>query len=122
MEIIPNMKTRAGNDAVEYIKRGDIYGMSFRAIATDETRQEKQMDGGKIHIHYTVNKMKLREAGPVTFPAYTDTSIKARNDMNAYEIAREELVRREEKAVQEIIRARMNMDLDLVKFRSRQIV
>lgn len=59
------------------VKRGDVSQCSFGfEILSEET--EISDDGSKIH--WTIKKVKLYEVSCVTFPAYKDTSITARQD------------------------------------------
>lgn len=66
--------TSAGRDIVTSIKRGDVDGASFSFDVLDdkwETRDGKD--------HRTLERVKLYDVGPVTFPAYTDTTVAARS-------------------------------------------
>ena len=66
--------TQAGRDAVESIKRGDVDQMSFAFdVLEDEWDQDDQQQ-----LIRTLRKVKLYEVSPVTFPAYTGTSVSAR--------------------------------------------
>lgn len=56
------------------IASGSIDGMSFRFSVVKETYDES----GDIPLR-TVQEVKLYEAGPVVFPAYTDTSVGVRS-------------------------------------------
>ena len=68
--------TQAGRDAVESIKRGDVDQMSFAFdVLEDEWDQDDQQQ-----LIRTLRKVKLYEVSPVTFPAYTGTSVSARAD------------------------------------------
>ena len=59
------------------VQRGDVSQCSFGfEILSEET--EISDDGSKIH--WTIKKVKLYEVSCVTFPAYKDTSITARQD------------------------------------------
>ena len=64
---LPN--TTAGRDAAELLRRGDLIGssMGFRAIGDEWGETE---DGFPLR---TLTEIALRDIGPVTFPAYTDT-------------------------------------------------
>lgn len=64
---LPN--TSAGRDAAELLRRGDLIGssMGFRAIGDEWGETE---DGFPLR---TLTEIALRDIGPVTFPAYTDT-------------------------------------------------
>jgi uncharacterized protein len=72
--------TQAGRDAVESIKRGDVDQMSFAFdVLEDEWDQDDQQQ-----LVRTLRKVKLYEVSPVTFPAYTGTSVSARADNSAF--------------------------------------
>lgn len=72
--------TQAGRDAVESIKRGDVDQMSFAFdVLEDEWDQDDQQQ-----LIRTLRKVKLYEVSPVTFPAYTGTSVSARADNSAF--------------------------------------
>ena len=64
---LPN--TTAGRDAAELLRRGDLIGssMGFRAIGDEWGETE---DGFPLR---TLTEIALRDIGPVTFPAYTDS-------------------------------------------------
>lgn len=69
------------------IRDGSITGMSFRFSVVKETID----DSGDIPLR-TITEVKLYEAGPVVFPAYTDTSVGVRS-LLADPAARAELAR-----------------------------
>jgi len=66
--------TQTGRDTVEDIRTGNLDGMSFmfRTIEDDWS-----IEGGE-EIR-TLKQIELLEAGPVTFPAYPDTSVAVRS-------------------------------------------
>lgn len=66
--------TSWGADAVESIRRGDVDQMSFAFDVLDGTWDQ---DESGVLIR-TLRKVKLYEVSPVTFPAYTGTSVSAR--------------------------------------------
>jgi uncharacterized protein len=68
--------TSWGGDAVESIRRGDVDQMSFTFDVLDDTWDQDD-DGQLIR---TLRKVKLYEVSPVTFPAYTGTTVSARAD------------------------------------------
>ncbi len=57
----------------ERVNRGDVNQASFGFEILAETRTN---EGGKIH--YTLEKVRLREVSVCTFPAYNSTSLTAR--------------------------------------------
>jgi uncharacterized protein len=62
-------------DLVASIKRGDVSQMSFQfSVLEDEFRYDRESDV----VYRTLNKVKLYEVSPVTFPAYPQTSVNAR--------------------------------------------
>lgn len=71
--------TSAANDVVELIRRGDVQGSSFSFQVTDqEWRTEDKVDIREIR------GVELFDVGPVTFPAYEDTTtgVRARGGEN----------------------------------------
>lgn len=71
-EVIPP-DTSYAHDLIELIRRGDVNQMSFGFQVVDD---EWHTEGG---INYrTLKKVRLFEVSPVTFPAYQETSAKAR--------------------------------------------
>lgn len=82
---LPN--TTVGRDVAELLRRGDIIGssMGFRAIADEWGETE---DGFPLR---TLTEIALRDIGPVTFPAYTDTdatleSLAAKRSLDLVEV------------------------------------
>ena len=67
--------TSLGRDVAELLRRGDISGSSFgfRTIADEWGETE---EGYPLR---TLNEVALRDVGPVTFPAYTDTEASLRS-------------------------------------------
>lgn len=62
--------TQLGRDTAESIRRGDMDGMSFSFVADVD-----QWDySGEVPIRTLVKVRDLYDVGPVTYPAYTDTS------------------------------------------------
>ena len=72
--------TSTGRDVIEEIRRKDITGMSF-SFTTLEDEWKYKDDGS---VERTIIKVgKLYDVGPVTYPAYPDTSVAARS-LDAY--------------------------------------
>ena len=71
--------TAEGDNALELIKRGDIFGSSF-AYTTDETSNvtyTKRSDGSMLR---EVNKLdRMYDVSPVSDPAYFGTDVTVRN-------------------------------------------
>lgn len=69
-------KTTTGRDTVEEIRRKDITGCSF-SFTTAEDDWKYLEDGS---VQRTIIKVaKLFDVGPVTYPAYPDTSVAVRS-------------------------------------------
>jgi len=68
--------TTTGRDTAEEIKRGDISGCSFAfRVGSDEW---KNLEDGRVER--TVTKIeRLYDIGPVTYPAYHDTTVAVRS-------------------------------------------
>ncbi|HEG43235.1 MAG TPA: HK97 family phage prohead protease [Phycisphaerales bacterium] len=68
--------TNVGRDTVEEIRRGDISGCSFGFIVDVDEWRYLQDD---IVERTIISFRKLFDVGPVTYPAYPDTSVAARS-------------------------------------------
>jgi HK97 family phage prohead protease len=66
--------TTIGRDLRENVRRGDIKGASF---GFNTISDDWRMQDGKPHR--TLLEAKLRDVGPVTFPAYPDTQVAVRS-------------------------------------------
>lgn len=67
--------TTAGRDTAKEVERGDISGCSFSFQVKDEEWDEK--DG---QLYRTIHSVaRIGDVGPVTFPAYPDTSVAVRS-------------------------------------------
>lgn len=75
---LPN--TTAGNDTLESIRRGDLFGSSFRfSYARDGVRNDRLKDGSGMTLR-TVSKFgTIADFSVVTDPAYMGTSVNARS-------------------------------------------
>jgi HK97 family phage prohead protease len=75
-------QTRAGDDLLESIRRGDVDQSSFGFIIAkdgDKWAEGKTSDGKNI-ITRTITKLaRLLDVSPVTYPAYPDTSVALRS-------------------------------------------
>jgi len=74
--VIDLPETQAARDLHESISRGDIKGSSFSF--TTQKDQWEYLDDGETVIR-TLLKVKLYDVGPVTIPAYKDTTTSARS-------------------------------------------
>ena len=84
-------KTQLGNDVAELLRRGDLVGSSigFRVINGGEYWGETD-DGYPLR---TLTEVSLRDLGPVTFPAFSDTSASLRSLAEGRSLDLEVLVR-----------------------------
>lgn len=82
VEIDPNLDTDIGRQVLAFVKRQDVRGMSFAfSVETYEMKYpKKKTDMEEV----TITKAKLYELGPVTNPAYTQTSAKLRSQIDAH--------------------------------------
>jgi len=74
--------SQEGRDKHESVRRGDVNQMSFGFDILKETVTEDR-SGAKRLIRSRVEKIKLWEVSPVTFPAYENTNINARDRVSA---------------------------------------
>ena len=77
VEIDPNLDTEIGRQVLAFVQRQDVRGMSF-AFSVDKYEIEYAKKKGDMD-RITIAKAKLYELGPVTNPAYTQTSAKLRS-------------------------------------------
>lgn len=68
--------TQAGRDTLTSIKRGDVSGMSFGFMVSEDSWQRGK--AGEPHVR-TLLKVDLYEVSPVVFPAYPQTSVGTRD-------------------------------------------
>lgn len=76
--ITPNMNTSVGKDWVEYVRRGDVYGQSFKYFVGED---KWRFQAGKKDQRTIVELSDLLDVGPVTSPAYEATSITIRKQL-----------------------------------------
>jgi len=72
---VPN--TTTGNDTLEEVRRKDISGCSFSFIVAEE--DIKTFDDGRPMERTIVKIGKLFDVGPVTWPAYKETTVVSRS-------------------------------------------
>jgi HK97 family phage prohead protease len=77
---LPN--TQLGRDVRTSIERGDLDGCSFAFTVTKQTWREEEKDGQTISTR-EIEEVNLFDVGPVTYPAYSGTSVGARSEMRA---------------------------------------
>lgn len=67
--------TQAGRDTVTLVARGDVQGSSF-SFEVESESWDYPKDAKPVR---TIEKVKLYDVGPVTFPAYEQTTVSARS-------------------------------------------
>jgi HK97 family phage prohead protease len=73
--------TTAGRDVPAMIDRGDVDGCSFSFNVRKDTWSDEFDDTGRyVTSHRVIDDLDLFDVGPVTYPAYTDTSVGARSN------------------------------------------
>ena len=70
--------TQLGRDVRTSVDRGDLDGCSFAFNVTKQTWREEKKDGVTISTR-EIEDVDLFDVGPVTYPAYTGTSVGARS-------------------------------------------
>lgn len=75
---IDKPQTYLGRDLATLIARGDVYGSSFTfmTVGTDSTKWMKSDTGFPLR---EIRQMKMRDVGPVTFPAYSAADVALRS-------------------------------------------
>ena len=82
VEIDPNLDTAIGRQVLEFVKRQDVRGMSF-AFSVDKYEMEYAKTKSEID-RMTITRATLYELGPVTNPAYTQTSASLRSQIDEH--------------------------------------
>jgi uncharacterized protein len=78
--------TTCGRDVPAMIGRGDVDGCSFSfTVRKDTWRDEYDAAGHYVNTYRQIDDLDLYDVGPVTFPAYTATSVGVR-DARGYRI------------------------------------
>jgi hypothetical protein len=68
--------TSVGRDVPAMIGRGDVDGCSFSFnVRSASWRDEYDANGNYVQSYRTIEDVDLYDVGPVTFPAYTATSV-----------------------------------------------
>ena len=73
-EVKINPKDQDAVNLYERVKRGDVDQCSFGFDILEEEFEDRGDS-----VHWTIKKVRLYEVSVVTFPAYQDTSVSARN-------------------------------------------
>jgi uncharacterized protein len=71
--------TQTARDLYELVKRGDIDGCSFGFQVMAQSWREAKDSNGKMIQYREIEDVDLFDVGPVTFPAYPQTSVDARS-------------------------------------------
>lgn len=90
---VPLARTSYNEDIAELLRTGVLDGMSFRFSVVQEEWDDnpKRSDTNPDRLpERTVKELRLYELGPVTFPAYSATSVGVRS-RQAYELIRDRL-------------------------------
>jgi len=79
-----NNETRIGKDVHQFVQRKDVTGCSFAfTVGKDSVTREKTADGRYL-LTRTIEEIDgLYDVGPVTYPAYEQTSVSAREERSA---------------------------------------
>ncbi|HKD60538.1 MAG TPA: HK97 family phage prohead protease [Terracidiphilus sp.] len=73
-------ETSVGRDVVRMIERGDLDGCSFAfVVRKDNWSDEFDGAGRYVRTVRTIEDLDLYDVGPVTYPAYTETSVGIRS-------------------------------------------
>ncbi len=81
--------TAIASSIVELVRRGDVDGMSFAFTIHRQEWLFAAEGSGEMDLRRLIEIEKLYDVGPVTYPAYEQTSIKIREqDKKMYEEAR----------------------------------
>lgn len=74
-ECVPDTRITYAADTVHAVERGDISQCSFAFTIAKQSWEEQSRDG-KLIITRKIEKIKrLYDVGPVTYPAYEDTTV-----------------------------------------------
>lgn len=74
--ILVNRDDQDAMNCYARVQRGDVSQCSFGFRILEEDFEDRSAEG----VHWTIKKVKLYEVSVCTFPAYTDTNVKARKD------------------------------------------
>ena len=81
VEIDPNLDTEIGRQLIAFVERQDVRGMSFafsvQGYKMEYAKKKTDMD------RMTITEATLYELGPVTNPAYQETSAQLRSQIDA---------------------------------------
>lgn len=74
--VLVNRNDQDAMNCYARVQRGDVSQCSFGFRILEEDFEDRGAEG----VHWTIKKVKLYEVSVCTFPAYTDTNVKARKD------------------------------------------
>lgn len=75
---VMDTKTTVGSNVLQFVKRGDVTGCSFGFVVDEAEWSEATQADGRTVVKRTITKLKaLVDVGPVTYPAYEQTSVSA---------------------------------------------
>ena len=74
--ILVNRDDQDAMNCYARVQRGDVSQCSFGFRILEEDFEDRGAEG----VHWTIKKVKLYEVSVCTFPAYTETNVKARKD------------------------------------------
>ena len=81
VEIDPNLDTDIGRQVLAFVKRQDVRGMSFAFSVHDYKLEEAKSKTDMDRV--TITRATIYELGPVTNPAYSQTSAHLRSQIDA---------------------------------------
>jgi HK97 family phage prohead protease len=75
---VMDTKTTIGANVLQFVRLGDVTGCSFGFIVAEQEWSEATQADGRTVLKRTITKLKqLFDVGPVTYPAYEQTSVMA---------------------------------------------
>lgn len=106
--------TTAGNDLLENVRNGNVVGSSFMfTIAEDRWTFKNGSD--EIDEREILKVDRLYELGPVTMPAYPDTTAQAKR---TYEEAKKEFTKEDVEAANNLKKRNIELKIKLIKTKS----
>lgn len=72
--------TSYANDVYSLVKRGDIFQNSFAFMPSKDGYRQEPIEGDNADLVTITNVERLRDVSAVTFPAYAETEVSARDD------------------------------------------
>lgn len=75
--------TTQGRDVQALVERGDVTGSSFGFTVPEDGQRWERGKDGMLPLRRITRVEWLRDVGPVTFPAYEETTVQARSAATA---------------------------------------